>query len=164
MQPEGIIVCNCKFYIWALVGPWILQLHVAILKELRENHKVDAKPPCGFTLSQFCFLLIRKFPCMIFCIYFFHPTTFLKNIAGAGTIFELSKLFTRGSGNPLSVAAVLIKLMLSPSPTQIMCYYVFTNIGAKSSLKANRESAESGHFKVFGRTDSSDSYRLPDQV
>ena len=52
MQPEGIIVCNCKFYIWALVGPWILQLYQAILKELRENHKVDAKPPCGFTLSE----------------------------------------------------------------------------------------------------------------
>ena len=42
-------------------------------------------------------------------------------------MFELSRLFTRGSGNPLSVAAVLIELMLSLPPTQIMCYYVFTN-------------------------------------
>ena len=50
-----------------------------------------------------------------------------KNIVGAATMFELSRLFTRGSGNPLSVAAVLIKLMLSPPPTQIMCYYVFAN-------------------------------------
>ena len=88
MQPEGIIVCSCTFYIWALVCPWILQLYVAILKEieLRENHKVDAKPPCEFTLSQFSFLLIRSFPCTIFCIYFSHPTTFIKNIAGAATI------------------------------------------------------------------------------
>ena len=86
MQPEGIIVCISKFYMWALVGPWILQLYLAILKELRENHKVDAKPPCGFTLSQFSFLLIRSFPCTIFCIYFSHPTTFIKNIAGAATI------------------------------------------------------------------------------
>ena len=42
-------------------------------------------------------------------------------------MFELSRLFTRGSGNPLSVAAVLIELMLSLPPSQIMCYYVFTN-------------------------------------
>ena len=34
---------------------------------------------------------------------------FFLYVAGAATIFELSRLFTRVSGNPLSVAAVLIK-------------------------------------------------------
>ena len=81
----------------------------------------------GSRCRKFCFLLIRSFPCTIFCIYFSHPTTFVKNIAGTATIFKLSRLYTRGSANPQSVAAVLIKLMLSPPPTQIMCYYVFTN-------------------------------------
>ena len=118
----------------------------------------------GSRCPSFVFFLYVVFRARSFAYISAVLQHFLKNIAGAGTIFDLSRLFTQGSGNPLSVAAVLIKLMLSPSPTQIMCYYVFTNIGAKSSLKANRESAESGCFKVFGRTDSSDSYRLPDQV
>ena len=40
-------------------------------------------------------------------------------------MFELSRLFTRGSGNPLSVAAVLIKLMLSPPPTKIVLRRIY---------------------------------------
>ena len=77
------------------------------------------------------------------------PTTFIKNIAAAATIFELSTVGYLPGESPISSCRINKTDVIPTSNTDhvlLICFttYLLSNIGAKSSLKANRESAERG--------------------